>query len=256
MSTLEGMIEVRRFKAEPGVCGYLPQETASLEYRFVTEITAPAYRELLRRGWRRFGYEFFRPACPTCRKCRSLRIKVREFMPSRSQRRALKCNEHIRVVMQSPTVSDAHLALYDAYHQAMHARRGWRLRSITKGQYAASFLAGNTGFAREILYLNADKLMGVTLVDLVADAVSSVYFFHDPAWRPNAPGVFSILQTLKVAQAYGAAYQYLGYWIEECQSMAYKNKFRPHQLLQFFPGDEEEPVWVDADTRGLTIRGQ
>jgi len=55
-------------------------------------MTAEAYRELLRRGWRRFGLDFFRPACPRCVKCRSLRIDVPEFKPSSSQQRNLRRN--------------------------------------------------------------------------------------------------------------------------------------------------------------------
>ncbi len=246
MKPIPGIVEMGRFRLEPHECSYLPQETASLEYRIIRHITAEAYGELLRRGWRRFGGEFFRPACPHCCKCRSLRIKVNDFRFSRTHLRTLKRNENIRVVLQPPSITEAHLALYNAYHQDMHLRRGWRLRSITRAEYESSFLRGNSGFAHEILYYSGQTLSGVALVDLVPDAISSVYFFCDPEWRQDAPGVFSVLQTLKIAREKGLRYQYLGYWIQECGSMAYKSQYRPHELLDVYPADDEEPAWKAA----------
>jgi arginine-tRNA-protein transferase len=167
---------------------------------------------------------------------------------SRNHRRALKMNQHVRVVIQKPTVSEEHLKLYDEYHQYMHERRNWFHRSITKQMYVESFLRGNGDFARELLYFDGNKLLGVALVDVVGNAASSVYFFHAPEWRPRAPGVFSVLETAKMAQQLGLQYQYLGYWIKECQSMAYKSQYRPHELLTFYPKDDEEPVWVKPET--------
>ena len=84
MSVELPVIDLIRFKTPPDACPYLPSEIASLEYRRLAGVTGRAYQELLRRGWRRFGHDFFRPACPQCRKCRSLRIDVGEFNPSRT----------------------------------------------------------------------------------------------------------------------------------------------------------------------------
>jgi len=165
-------------------------------------------------------------------------------MPSRSQRRTLQRNSQIRVVVQSPTVTMEHLRLYNAYHEDMHERRAWRRQSMTEESYAETFLAGDNGFAREFLYLDEDRLVGVGLVDMVADALSSVYFFHDPLWRSQALGVFSILHELQFAKEQGLRYQYLGYWISECQSMSYKAQYRPHEILQQYPADDEEPTWT------------
>ncbi|PON11556.1 hypothetical protein C2W62_44190 [Candidatus Entotheonella serta] len=115
--------ELARFTTRPYHCPYLPAETASLTYRILVEISALDYENMLSRGWRRFGCEFFRPACLSCAECRSLRLKLQDFAPSRSQRRALKANADIEVVVQSPTVTPAHVALYNAYHQDMAARK-------------------------------------------------------------------------------------------------------------------------------------
>ncbi len=237
-----------QFKTAPQRCPYIPSETASLEYRVVGDISEEAYAELLRRGWRRFGREFFRPACPHCAACRSIRIPVDRFLPSRSQRRALQCNTDIRTVVTRPTVTLDHLRLYRDYHADMSRCKGWPPAVVSATEYQGIFLEGDWSFAREFQYYDGERLIGVGLADVVPGALSSVYFFHDPAWRPRSPGVFSILRQWKYAQQHGLAWQYLGYWIAACSSMSYKSRYRPHEILTGFPGDEEEPVWTAQPT--------
>jgi len=236
-----------RFKTQPYTCSYLPFETASLEYRIAADVTEAEYGELLRRGWRRFGCDFFRPACPRCVKCRSLRIDVEKFKPSESQRRNLRGNAGLRIVAQSPTVTADHLRLYNDFHEDMRLRRGWPRQVQSEAGYWETFVAGGDGFAREFLYFDGDRLVGVALADVLADALSSVYFFHDPRLRSRGLGVFSVLREVEFARGLGLRWQYLGYWIAECQSMAYKSQYRPHEILERYPGDDEEPAWVAVD---------
>ena len=245
------IFERARFTTSPYRCPYLPGRTAALTYRVLTDLSARAYDELLRRGWRRFGCEFFRPACPGCVECRTLRLPVAEFTPSRSQRRALRQNAHIRVVVQAPTVTTTHLRLFNAYHADMHRRKGWPFHLTDERAYRRQFLLGDWAFAREFLYYEGDCLLGVGLADVTTMALSSVYFFHDPDWRPLAPGVFSILQQVAYAQRQGLKYHYLGYWVPGSPSMAYKAQYRPHELLMGYPADTEEPRWVKPQNKKL-----
>lgn len=228
-------------------CSYLPAESASLEYRILHGISEVHYEELLRRGWRRFGMHFFRPACPNCTKCRSLRVDVSHFSPSKSQRRCEKQNADIEVEIDQPRVSRAHLDLYNAYHRSMHDEKGWREREVDQAEYSESFLRGRWSFAREFRYLRNSELIGVGLVDVVPTAMSSIYFYHAPEWRPAGPGTFSMLQELSYALSQGKRFHYLGYWITENRSMNYKASFRPHELLERYPADAEEPVWIPVE---------
>jgi arginyl-tRNA--protein-N-Asp/Glu arginylyltransferase len=239
-----GFVELARFSTPQYECSYIPTEVATLEYRIIAALTSPAYQHLLERGWRRFGVEFFRPACLHCVKCRSLRVLVNDFEPSKIQRRTLRRNAHIDLTVQRPTVTSHHVRLYNAYHEDMHVRRGWPLQQITEERYAQTFVAAPGEFAREFLYVDGGKLVGVGLVDVLADSLSSLYFFHDPAIRSSGPGMFSLLQELRFARELGLRHHYLGYWVAECQSMAYKAQYRPHEILQRFPADQEEPVWL------------
>ena len=53
----------------PRACSYLPGTTATLEHRVMVDVTADELGRLLERGWRRFGPDYFRPACPACSAC-------------------------------------------------------------------------------------------------------------------------------------------------------------------------------------------
>src|SRR4051812_14942121 len=102
-------------------CVYLPAETSRMSYRFFEELGADDFQQLLARGWRRFGEQFFRPSCPACAKCRSLRVRVADFVPGKSQRRVLRKNTGVRVEVRPATVTPEHVRLYNAYHSFMAA---------------------------------------------------------------------------------------------------------------------------------------
>jgi len=235
--------EILRFTTPAKTCSYLSDELSALEYRVHVTIPEEDYRVMLERGWRRHGAHFFKPACPDCRKCQSLRVDVGAFKATKSQRKVLNANRDVRFVLQYPTLSEDHIRLYNAYHADMSERRGWRYNQTTPDDYANSFLIGKWTFAREMLYYREDDLIGVALVDLFPDAMSSVYFYHDPAWRDESPGTFSILKELEFCRETGRQWNFLGYWIEDCQSMAYKNRFGPHEILEEYVELETEPTW-------------
>jgi arginyl-tRNA--protein-N-Asp/Glu arginylyltransferase len=152
MPRLLAFVTLACFTTPPSQCGYLPTERASLEYRVLMDVTAAQHEALLARGWRRFGCEWFRPVCPACTACRSLRIPLATFTPSRSQRRALRGNASVDVVVQAPTITRAHLQLYNAYHADMHRRRGWPWHPTDPVSYYQSYIGGEWAFAREFLY--------------------------------------------------------------------------------------------------------
>jgi arginine-tRNA-protein transferase len=133
--------------------------------------------------------------------------------------------------------------LYNSYQRFMHQHRGWQLQSATPASYVDTFLSGPSDLGRQWLYFSGDKLVGVAIMDLAPGAVSLVYFFHDPEWRAQSPGVFSILNQILYARANGLPHAYLGYWIKDCQSMNYKNRFLPYEMLVDYVSEEEIPVW-------------
>jgi arginine-tRNA-protein transferase len=237
------MREVFRFVEQPRQCSYLPEETASLEVRGIRDMSPAEYADLLARGYRRFGEQVFRPACGDCRKCQSIRVLVQQFSPNAGERRILRRNKNIRAELKPLFATTEHVKLYNLYHRFMHKHRGWPLQQTTLGSYTREFLSGASHSGRQWLYFVEEELVGVALMDEAPGAISLVYFFYHPGWRASSPGTFSILNQILYAKASNLQYAYLGYWIEACPSMSYKVRFRPHQMLMEYPGEDALPVW-------------
>jgi len=232
-----------RIVERPRPCSYLPKERASLEVTFDPGVTPQSYGELLRRGYRRFGWQLFRPVCPKCSACVSIRVLVDEHRLSASDRRVMRLNQNIRCNLAPANATQQHVELYNRYQAFMHAERGWDLQSHTVHSYFEAFGAGPTQIGWEWRYFDGDRLVGVSLMDTAPGAISLVYFFYDPAWRPHSPGRFSILNQLIFAREQGIPYAYLGYWVEACGSLSYKSRFRPFEKLDNYVTLAEEPSW-------------
>ena len=181
------MQELFRFVEQPRQCSYLPEETASLEFRSVEAISAPEYADLLARGYRRFGCHVFRPACRNCEKCRSVRVLAGEFTPNAGERRVLRKNANIRAELHPLFATAEHVALYNRYHAFMSEHRGWRPQRTTLESYHSEFLSGATNVGRQWLYFDESRLVGVALMDEATGAISLVYCFYDPDWRARSP---------------------------------------------------------------------
>ena len=71
------------------------------------------------------------------------------------------------------------------------------------------------------------RLYGVCVFDIVADGLSAVYSFYEPLRVKDSPGSYMILSLLGDARERALPYLYLGYWIDGCDKMDYKARFRP-----------------------------
>jgi len=209
----------------------------------MADISPIEYAHLLARGYRRFGSQLFRPACRDCDQCRSLRVPVRHFTPTASDRRILAKNKNIRAELHPLFATNEHVELYNLYHRFMHQHRGWPLQRATFESYRSEFLSGPVKLGRQWLYFDDDRLVGIAFMDLAPNAISLVYCFYHPDWRARSPGTFSILNQFLYAQNLGLEHAYLGYWIEACQSMNYKGRFQPREVLTKYPGEGAPPVW-------------
>jgi arginine-tRNA-protein transferase len=221
-----------RYIAPPSQCGYLPDQTWRLEYNLVADLTKAEYLEHMIRGWRRFGTSLFRPRCPGCKACRSIRVLVDQFRPSRTQKRIRKANEGVvQLRIGSPWVTRAKLHLYDRYHAFQSEFKGWPVHPPKDAQAYAESFVDNPFPTQEWCYYLDNKLIGVGYVDELPGGMSAIYFFYDPALRDRSLGTWNILSIIEVAARRGIPHVYLGYFVAGCQSMEYKTRFAPNQLL-------------------------
>jgi len=225
-------------------CSYLPDRRACMHYRLAIRLTEARYEQLLERGWRRFGRTVFRPVCSACSECRSIRVNLSEFRPSKSQRRCRNRNSDIQVSIHRPTVTTEHLDLYNDYHRDMHQRRQWPYREITQSEYVQSFLEGQFSFSREFQYRLDRRLVAVGLVDITRTAMSSIYFVHSADLRSRGLGTYSLLHEIGEGRRSRRRWLYLGYYIQDCPSMNYKNRFHPCEILDSYVSDDEPATWL------------
>ncbi len=226
-------------------CAYIKGNYVRMNYKYVKKATKEFNSAVIKRGWRRFGNYYFHPICDGCNECKSLRINVNEFKLTRSQKKAKNRNRDTKIIVQKPTISSLHLALYNKYHNFKSQKDGWRQKSISSRDYMENFVEGAGDFGKEVLYIKDEKLIGVDLIDIMDDGISSIYFFYDPDFARLSLGTYSLIYQIELAKILELEWIYLGYWVDGCKAFAYKPNFKPQQILDGFPDINIKPTWEE-----------
>ncbi|MBD3322890.1 MAG: arginyltransferase [Chitinivibrionales bacterium] len=214
----------------PFQCPYLPGQTARYSFFFAGDVDSRALDRLLEQGWRKFGVYFFRPQCPECRACVPVRVLVRGFKPAASQRKIRNRNTDVALKFNPLKYSDE---IYEIYREHCRDRFGKR---ANKDEFIESFyLPSCRSFQSE--YYIGTKLFAAGFLDRSARALNSIYFVFLSEERRRGPGVLSVIREIDYARSEGLDYYYLGYWIEKNSSMAYKDKYRPNEKMNWETGE-------------------
>ena len=231
------------FTEEDKQCSYFDDRMCDISYKYMEHCTSSEQYEMLQRGWRRFGNMHFVPVCKDCNECKTIRIDVRKFKFSKSQRRVLSKNKNTTVYLRKPSVTLEHIELFNKYHKYMEDKKGWNSNEIDTNEYYNSYVSGAHEFGKELLYFIDDKLVGVALCDIMKDGLSCVYCYYDHDYEYLSLGQFSILAQFSIAQQSNIPYIFLGYWIKDHFSMGYKEKYKPFDILQNRPMLDEKTIW-------------
>jgi arginyl-tRNA--protein-N-Asp/Glu arginylyltransferase len=241
---------VARTLAESGLepqpehdCPYLPGRRARQLVIWPSALPPGLYHALLDLNFRRSGPIVYRPACAGCQECRTLRVLVDEFRPDRAQRRCLAKNADVKLRVDWPAPTAEKYALYRSYLAARHDGQ----MSGSEEEFD-SFLYDPPPFALELVYRVEGRLLGVGIADLEPRALSAVYCYFDPEAGARSPGVLNVLTLIEECRRRGLPYLYLGYWVPGSPQMAYKARYRPHEVL------EPDGSWTRRD-RGTRISG-
>lgn len=224
-------------------CSYLQGKTQSTHYKMIDNCSAQDCQNLIERGFRRFGKMYFRPICADCQECQSIKIDVDNFHFSKSAKRVMKKASHLQSYIQAPTLSQAHLDLFEKYHLHMQEKKGWEYNEATPEHYYHSFIDGHNDFGYEILYFDKEKLVAIDLIDILEDGISSIYFYYDPDYSAYSLGKYSLYKQIQYAKNSNQKWIYLGYYVEECPSLSYKADYKPYLTLEGRPSEYEEFRW-------------
>lgn len=209
-------------------CPYLPGRAMCLPLRMpLSRLTPEQFDQQLAEGDRRTGPLLYRPQCAACSACEAIRVPVGRFAFTRSQRRVWRRNEgSVEVRRVRPTVSPRHLELYNRHSR----ERGLSLRKdpATEKDYRF-FLVESCVDTWEIQYWLGGRLIGVSILDVGRDAVSSVYHYFDPDEGDRSLGVYSVLKEIALTAEWGASWYYLGLYVAECSHLNYKGTYWPNQ---------------------------
>ncbi len=220
--------DLKVYTTYPHSCSYLPeQEATTLFVDPRTPVTTGLYSQLSLLGFRRSGSHLYRPNCSRCSACIPARVPVKRFKAKRNQRRCMKRNEDLSV-RELPDISDDRcFALYERYIEVRH--HDGDMYPPSREQYQ-SFLSDEWGVTRFYGMFKDEQLVGVAVADALDDGLSAIYTFYDPDLNDRSLGTFAVLWQIKMAESLGLDYLYLGYWIKQCQKMAYKTQYRPLEL--------------------------
>ena len=220
----------------PNPCPYLPGKQ---ERKVFTELSGPHASELNdalgRIGFRRSQSVAYRPSCPDCSACVSVRVVSGDFAPNATQRRILKRNRDLEVTACRPWSTEEQFQLLRRYLAARHPGGG--MSNMDEMDYAdmveqTPVQSHLVEYREPGLGRGDGRLVGACLTDQHADGLSMIYSFYDPE-HEGRPGLgnFIIMDHILRARSAGLPYVYLGYWVRGSQRMAYKARFRPIERL-------------------------
>ena len=219
------------YRTGPMPCPYIP---GRVERNLFTELHGPnaadLHDKLAAAGFRRSHHIVYRPACADCNACTPVRVLVDGFRMSASLRRVRQRNADLTVEIMPSYATIEQYGLFIRYQRARHG--GSEMAAMTYEDYRT--MVEDT-FVRSwlALFRSPDGTLRATcLVDQLDQGLSAVYSFFEPDDTRRGLGTYAILWLIDEAIRRGLRYLYLGYWVRECDKMAYKTRFQPAEALR------------------------
>lgn len=218
------------YRMPPRPCPYLPGRT---EQNVFTELAGSdgvaLYDILTHAGFRRSHNIAYRPTCPGCNACVSVRVVADRFAPSRSQRRVSNVNLDLRADERPAVATEEHYELFARYVASRH----------NDGEMAAMGFADFAAMVEESplsTYIAEHRdargrLIAACLTDRLSDGLSAVYSYFDTEETRRSLGTYVVLGLIERCRQLGLPYLYLGYWIAGGRKMSYKTRFQPLEAL-------------------------
>ncbi len=219
--------------AEP--CSYLDNRNAVSAFANPhIDMDMHTYNELIQHGFRRSGGYVYRPHCPNCHECVSVRVPVKKQKFTRNELRTIRRNSDLTVTCSKGKFLQQHFDLYRRYINSRH--NDGSMANPSKTDYHRFLICDWTDTMFIEFHLNK-QLIAVAVSDILSTGLSAVYTFFDPEYADRSPGHFAILTQIDEAKSRDLEYLYLGYWIKDCDKMSYKRRYKP---LEGFINDQ----WV------------
>lgn len=193
---------------------------------FYAERVAPQQLDaLLEKGWRHFGAHFFRYNLGFYREeirlVIPLRIRLKNFAFSKSQRRILRKNEDLQIFIRPVKITPETEILFERHKQRFD-------HGIPDSVYDfLDFDAANVPCKtlQCAVYLE-NKLVAVSFFDVGEFSVSGIYACFAPEITDRSLGIFTMLLEIEFALKTNKTFYYQGYAYAGNSFYDYKKRFR------------------------------
>ena len=220
---------IKFFRTNEHPCSYLPNHQSRTLFLDPDLIySEQLYEELTHAGFRRSGKHLYKPDCIKCQSCIPSRIPVSKFKFTRRFKRVLKRNSDVHIEISPCEFREQDYCLFERYINLRHSDGD--MYPPNQSNYS-DFLAINNRYSFQVRYYLDEQLVGIAITDQMLSGLSSIYTFFDPNLDKRSLGVYSVLKQIELCRQFNLPYLYLGYWIPNCQKMAYKNDYQPLELL-------------------------
>lgn len=239
-------------------CSYFGDRMNQVTYFFSDAgMTPKMQEEAINMGFRRCGDTWYRTICPDCNMCITQRVKAKEFVPSKNQKRVLRRNRDIACTIATPNDTREKEEIYLRYQYSQHFQKPPFVRP---GQKAAEFDPSETlGIMQYQMYTNPktslelemrldEQLVGFGIMDVAVTTTSLVYFVFDPDFHRRSLGTLNILWSIEWSRKNGFDHVNLGYYIPGHMKMDYKSRFKPSEMLDSRAGKWGENIPNDIQT--------
>ena len=155
------------------------------------------------------------------------------------------------VNLEGDTFSAEKFDLFLRYQMKVHKEDESRWSHASFKRFLCSGISGKTvgvsGKTQKLgsyhqCYRLDGKLIAVGVLDLLPQAVSSVYLFYDPHFERHEFGKLSALREIALSMEGQYQHYYMGFYIHTCVKMRYKATFQPTFML-----DPESLQWTLFD---------
>lgn len=209
---------------------------------YTPEISPQQLDLLLAGGWRHFGEHFFRYNIgiheSELRHVLPLRIRLKNFKLSKSQRRVLKKNQDLQVVIRPIEITPEKEILFER-----HKRRFKTAVPDSLYDFLSHEPAKIPCEALEVCVYDEEELLAASFFDVGKNSVSAVYAMFEPEEISRSLGIFTMLLTIDYALEKGKSFYYPGYAYEGNSFYDYKKRF---SALEVFDWDGN---WEDFNVR-------
>lgn len=207
--------------------------TGMIHQAFQCESVAPEMMDRLwAAGWRHFGTRFFRYSLDVLDECPTvitpLRLPLETFIPSPSQRRALRKNADTRCEFVPASLSSEAKAMFHAHKTRFKDHIPEDLTSFLSPSPATLPCV-----CVECRVWAGQELIAISYLDIGSSATSGVYGMFSPSHSRRSLGIYTMLQEIRHSRDRGYRYYYPGYATLEPGPYDYKKQFIGMEYLDW-----------------------